>query len=165
MNSKIEALFRVIADGALATPYTAAHDVQPASININGDQRVVLVNSSGIPVTPLLTAQWTLVHAPAVNVIASATRAAGAAGVRNVLQSLSAKVSIFAALTAPLYVVVRDGASGVGAILYEEMLDGDRIGLSGLTIVGTAATAMTVEFTTAAGANNFECLSAGGYSV
>jgi hypothetical protein len=113
--------------------------------------------------------EWTLTSAPAANTVATATRAAGAAGVRHVLRSIHASINAVAAITAPLTVVVRDGASGVGAILWQDRLtapagtDG-RISLTGLSIVGSAATAMTVEFTAAPGATNFETLSATGYS-
>lgn len=113
---------------------------------------------------------WTLTHAPAVNTQATATKAAGAAGVRHVLTSLRAVVNAVAAQTTPLLVTVRDGASGTGTILWQSKVtalagtDGV-VELSGVNIVGSAATAMTVEFGAAGTTNNFEVVSATGYSV
>lgn len=112
--------------------------------------------------------EWTLTNAPAANTAATATRAAGAAGVRHVLRSINATLTAIAA-AGPLTVVVRDGLTGAGAILWQDRLTAaagtsDRVSLSGLNIVGSPATAMTVEFTAAPGATNFETLSATGFS-
>lgn len=130
-------------------------------------------NQAATTKQPLMVAgpgNWTLTNAPAANTQATATRAAGAAGVRHVLTSIQATLNAVAAVVAPLTVVVRDGASGAGTILWQDRVtspagtDG-RISISGLNIVGSAATAMTVEFTAAPGATNFETISATGYSV
>ncbi|MGH7744387.1 MAG: hypothetical protein ACREQ5_06135 [Candidatus Dormibacteria bacterium] len=110
---------------------------------------------------------WTLVNAPVAATQATATRAAGAAGVRHVLTSINASINATAA-QGQVSVVVRDGATGVGTIIWEDRLSAvigtdSRVSLSGLNIVGSAATAMTVEFTAAPAATNFETVSATGY--
>lgn len=114
--------------------------------------------------------EWTLTHAPIANTQATATRAAGAAGVRHVLKSINATLIGVGAIAAPISVVVRDGASGAGPILWADQLfapaagSKDRVTLTGLNIIGSAATAMTLEFIAAPGATNFEAVAATGYS-
>lgn len=113
--------------------------------------------------------EWTLTNAPVAATIATATRAASA-GVRHILKSIQASVQAVAAQAAPLLVVVRDGATGVGTILWQDRLMApigfnDDISVSGINIVGTAGNAMTVEFTTAPAATNFATISATGYDA
>lgn len=130
-------------------------------------------NISATTQAPALVAapgNWTLTSAPAVNTVATATRAAGAAGVRHVLTSICADLNCVSAVTVPLVLVVRDGATGAGTILWQRRLTGTagtttKIEMTGLNIVGTAATAMTVEFTAAPALTDFETVSATGYSV
>jgi hypothetical protein len=130
-------------------------------------------NISATTQIPLLTAapgDWTLTSAPAVATVATASRAAGAAGVRHVLTSICADLTCVAAVTAPLTLVVRDGATGVGTILWQRRLTGlvgttSKVEMSGLNIVGTAAAAMTVEFTAAPAGTDFQTISATGHSV
>jgi hypothetical protein len=130
-------------------------------------------NISATTQVPLMVAapgDWTLISAPAVGVVASATRAAGATGVRHVLTSICADVNCVGAVAAPLSVVVRNGATGVGTILWQRRLTGlagttAQVEMSGLNIVGSAATAMTVEFTAAPAGTDFETISATGHSV
>lgn len=113
---------------------------------------------------------WTLTSAPAVNTQATATKAAGAAGKVHVLTSIQASVNAVVAQATPVTIVVRDGATGAGTILWQDRItatigtDG-RIGITGLSIVGSAATAMTVEFTAVPAVGNFETVSATGYTV
>ena len=65
-----------------------------------------------------------------------------------------------------------DGVSGGGAQLWFGWLnipavvgERDRIVISGLNLVGTANTAMTLEFNAAAGANTYESVSMTGYTT
>jgi hypothetical protein len=114
--------------------------------------------------------EWTLTNAAAVSVQATATRVAGAAGVRHVLKSIQASLNAVAAQAAPVIAVVRDGLTGAGTILWQDRLMApigftDRISVDGLNIVGSAATAMTIEFTAAPTATNFETISASGYDA
>lgn len=104
--------------------------------------------------------EWSVESRPAVGVVATATRAAGGVGVRNVCRSLSASVLAIAA-QGQVDVVVRDGAAGLGAVLWSTRFAlalgaSDRVSLSGINIVGTANTAMTIEFLAAPAATNFE---------
>lgn len=112
--------------------------------------------------------EWTLTSSPIAATIASATRAA-VAGVQHILKSINASISAVAA-QGILSVVVRDGATGVGTILYQDRLIApigfsDRLSLTDLNISGTTGNAMTVEFTAAPAAGNFETLSASGYDT
>lgn len=120
------------------------------------------------------TGQWGEVHTPAANTVATKSKAAGAAGVRHVcnyiLATLCAGTS--APTAAQVKVRLRDGATGAGTILIDATLCvpatagiSQVLSLSGLNLVGTAATAMTLEFDGAAGANTFESVSFGGYST
>jgi hypothetical protein len=113
--------------------------------------------------------EWVAVSQPAVSVVATATRAAGAAGVRHVCRSISVSLSTVVAQT-PVDVVLRDGASGAGAILWVGTLsavagDSKTIEKHGLNIPGSAATAMTLEFQAAPVATNFERVTLTGHDV
>jgi len=115
--------------------------------------------------------RWVLNSAPAANTLATATKAAAGAGVKNVLIALSA--AFVAGAVAPaavnVTVLIRDGATGVGTILWSRVLSlpavaGEHRGfdISGLRIDGTPNTALTVEFSAAGGANTFESVAAYG---
>lgn len=127
-----------------------------------GNQPIVNVQLSTDP------GEWTLTSSPAVSVVATATRAA-TAGIRHILKSINASIGATVAQV-PVSIVVRDGLTGAGAILYQDRLMApvgfsDRISLSDLNIAGTTGNAMTVEFTAAPTATNFETLSASGYDT
>lgn len=118
--------------------------------------------------------EWAVTNAPVANMQASASQAAGGAGVRHVCTSVSATVA--AGGTAPTAATVtlnlRDGATGAGTVLQSWTLGIEAtagrtttFSLSGLNIPGTAATAMTLEFAAAGGANTFESVSMTGYDV
>ena len=114
---------------------------------------------------------WAVQHTPATNTQATISKAAGGGTVRHVCTSISATISAPAAPTAAQVIVnLRDGATGAGTILLSwtgalQATAGDRWGvvLSGLNIVGTANTAMTLEFTAAGGANTYEQVAMSGY--
>jgi hypothetical protein len=117
--------------------------------------------------------EWSVQAAPASNTIASGTKVAGGAGVRHVLRSVSASAGAVGAPAATvLTVVVRDGAAGVGPILWQRNVGVEAVAgkvngfdLAGLNLVGSANTALTVEFTGAGGAGVFESLSATGFDA
>lgn len=101
---------------------------------------------------------WTAVSAPAAGIAASASRVAGGVGVRHLLTATSFGFSSQAALAAvaTVQVNIRDGATGAGTVLKSYVFDLPaaivapvHIELSGLHVVGSAATAMTVEFAAA----------------
>jgi hypothetical protein len=126
------------------------------------------LNSTGAALTAL-PGNWSVTNAPAATTQATITRA-GVAGKRLVCTSIAAAVSAVAA-QGPLVLVLRDGASGVGAILWSVNLGGFVIGTGGsfsidsLNIVGTAGNSMTLEFTAAPAATNFETVALTGYDA
>lgn len=118
--------------------------------------------------------EWSVTSLPAANTQATASRAAGASGVRHVARSITAVLA--AGTTAPaainLAINLIDGASGGTTFLWRATVSlagavgvTEHIEISGLNIVGTAATAMTLEFSAAGGANTFESVTLSGYSV
>lgn len=115
--------------------------------------------------------EWSQGHAPAAATKATTSKAAGGAGVRHVLRSFEVIVSALAAAAeAVLTYTVRDGATGTGTILRTGTIlvkPGDMTGLavSGLNLIGSANTAMTVEFTAAGAANTYESVGMSGYDV
>lgn len=118
--------------------------------------------------------QWSAYHNPGANTIATISKAAGTSTQRHVLTGFSFVVTSGA--TAPTAAVVtcnlRDGATGAGTILKQwtigiQATAGATQGLvkSGLSILGSAATAMTLEFTGAGGANTYEMVEIEGYTT
>lgn len=111
--------------------------------------------------------EWTVQHAPAAATRATATKA-GVANSAFVCRSFLVTLSADAmAETVPRQFVIRDGATGVGAILYTGRIavpanQSRSVEMSGLNIVGTPGNAMTIEFTTAPDANHFETVSMSG---
>lgn len=115
--------------------------------------------------------EWSVTHTPAANTQATISRAAGAAGVRHVCKSITVSgIGLAAAAEASVLVNLRDGATGAGTILWSQRIyipAGGQNGFSiaGLNIVGSAATAMTLEFAAAGGANTFESVAMTGYDA
>jgi len=117
-----------------------------------------------------LAGNWSAQADPAAAAQATITRAAGAAGVRHICTSIHASLSGGAAASGVMKVYLRDGAAGVGAILWSGNLQAGALGhahveLSALSIVGSVATAMTLEFAAAAGAGSQENVTLTGYDV
>ena len=121
-------------------------------------------------------ATWTVVHQPAAATQATASKAAGGAGVSHVCTAICATfvVGTTAAGAASQVVVnLRDGATGAGTVLWSGVMAlptavGSAcppIVLSGLNIKGTANTAMTLEFGAAGSTNTFEAVSISGYDI
>jgi hypothetical protein len=111
--------------------------------------------------------EWSITAAAGAGNQSTASRAAGAAGVRHVLRSFDFSVSGTAG--GSVTINVRDGATGAGTILRQYVIDvliGTSVvwGLSGLNQFGSAATAMTIE--QAAGvANVIVTVNASGYDT
>jgi hypothetical protein len=112
--------------------------------------------------------EWSQNEIAAAGTLASVTRA-GAPGVRQIVRSIT--VSITAVnVQGALNAVLRDGASGVGAILWSCGFVAaagtcDRVALSGLNIAGTAGNDMTLEFSGAPAAGNAEQVTMTGYDA
>lgn len=118
------------------------------------------------------TPGWSVNHSPAAATQATASRAAGAAGVRHVATAVTIIVSggPVAPAAQTLTFNLRDGGSGAGAVLASwtvgvEAVAGKTvvIELTGLNYQGTAATAMTLEGSAAPGANTLESVTLAGY--
>lgn len=114
---------------------------------------------------------WSVVSAPAVSTVASAVKGAGAAGVRHICTNVSFGFSAGTAVAAATVVVnLRDGASGAGTILksWQFALPATTIAPFAVSFplheVGTAATAMTLEFT-ALLTNLLQFCNLGGYDA
>lgn len=123
----------------------------------------------------LAKSSWTVNSNPGVNAQATATKAAAPAGsgIRRVCTGICASLAAGAVAPAAveLSVNLRDGASGAGNILWTGVISlpatagtsAPPIELSGLQIVGSKETAMTLEFSGAGGANTFEAVSLQGF--
>lgn len=127
---------------------------------------------AGLQVRP---GDWSVNHVPAAATVATITRAAGAAGVRHVCTSIDAALVIPATANQPAITLnLRDGATGAGTILWSRRfgvgaaIAGDaqqEVSLSGLNIVGSAATAMTLEFSAAGVATTLQSVAMTGYDA
>lgn len=112
---------------------------------------------------------WSAFQTPAVATQATCNRA-GLAGNRNICTSIQGNVSAVAA-QGVLVLVLRDGATGVGTIIWSTNLGPVLVGsnvpfaLSGLNIPGTTGNQMTLEFTAAPAAGNFESVAMTGYQA
>lgn len=120
---------------------------------VSGKERIV----GGLP---YMTA---IHHNPAAATQATISAPAGAAGVCNVCHALSWNfTSGGTAETTDIAVNLRDGATGAGTILMSwsifDMQTNSHmeVSLSGLNIKGTAATAMTLEFSAAGDATTVQ---------
>lgn len=122
-----------------------------------------------------LPGQWGIVHLPATNTQATISKSAVAA-TRHVATAVTATLaSGSTAITVPatpVNVVIRDGATGAGTIIWQSYISAvttagsmATVQASGLNLVGTANTAMTVEFSAAGGVGTFESVSLQGFSV
>lgn len=116
------------------------------------------------------TGEWAVSHDPAAATRATITKAAGGAFVRHVCRSITVSMACDnTAEVAAVKVYLRDGASGVGPILWSAVMWGGpyaspNITLSGLNIVGSVNTDMTLEFSAAPAANHFQAVAMTGYS-
>lgn len=114
---------------------------------------------------------WAINNVPAAATQPTISKAAGAAGVRHVATSISVAIStVGTAQTAALVFVLRDGATGAGTILWSLQVSLPvnttwSFALSNLNIVGTAATAMTLETVAANVAASFASVSLTGYDT
>lgn len=141
-----------IARNTWETAVTAADRVN-LSADLYGRLRVIAGRES---------TTWSVVHTPSANTMATAAKAAGAAGVKHVCTGYSWSLSSGGGAPTPelITIAIRDGATGAGTIIWQETVSlpavagsNARGGMTGLYIPGTAATAMTIETDSAPGAN------------
>ncbi len=158
------------ADGALdVTGQSYGQVPLVAPVGANG-----LPSVSPMPGAPVADSTWRQFSNPGENTTATTTKAAGAAGVRHVLTHVVARIATATGLVSAARVSlnVRDGASGTGTLIFVAQLSFPNVvgelaadDLTNLNIVGTAATAMTVEFSGAGGLGTFESIFASGYDI
>lgn len=113
--------------------------------------------------------QWSVQHTPAAATQATITKAA-VAGSRHVCDSICVTLAASGTAQTPIQAVLRDGASGVGAILWSAKLAAPvnghaKIELNSLSIPGTSGAAMTLEFTAAGVAASEQAVSMVGYDL
>jgi hypothetical protein len=120
---------------------------------------------------PILST-WAINSSPATNTVATVSRASQA-GQRNVLTGFCATFSNLGnAASGTGTVNIRDGATGAGTLLWTfdfglsaTVGSTQFVALGDLRIVGTVATAMTIEFTAAGGAGTSEKVNICGFSI
>lgn len=162
-----------ISGGASANTFTADYIFDPPGVNSLASSAANLsaAINEGVPLAEK-GARWSVVSAPAVSVQASASKAVGAAGVRHVADcvTISAGASTAPAAT-QLTINLRDGATGAGTIIWSTEITAaatatnhGNVAFCGLNLIGTAATAMTLEFA-ALLTNEFESATLTGYDV
>lgn len=100
-----------------------------------------------------LPGQWSIQHQPAAGAQATITQAA-VPNKRHLCTGLTACLAAGATAQTPIIVNLRDGATGVGTILWSGALSAPvnqaaSIPIAGFHIPGTIGVAMTLEFATA----------------
>ncbi len=131
------------------------------------ERQVVLTNCA----PPGSGNNWSVAHTPVAATQATATKAAGATGVRLVCTYITFSLAVAATAQTILQVSLRDGATGAGTILWSMNVlkaAGESMtvfSLSGLNIEGSTATAMTIEFSAAGVAASLQSVAMGGYST
>ena len=134
-----------------------------------------LTQTTALGIPPVVAyATWACTSAPAAANQATCSQAAGGGTVRHVVTAF--QMCLFTATVAVIPVaqvaVVRDGATGAGTIFFNSVAgsgtaQGGQCQNSppGYTRIGTANTAMTVEFAAAPPANVLQTVNMSGYSV
>ena len=113
--------------------------------------------------------QWDVQNTPAAATQATASKAA-VANMRHVCKSISASIAAGATAQTPIRLVLRDGATGAGTIRWSKKLSAPVNGLAtidvtGLAIVGSVNTAMTLEFAAAGVAASEQDVFLGGIDI
>lgn len=160
----------------MATKRAAGNVIGSSQVaGANRPIHVMVLGQDGAQVfpTPAATA-WTAIHRPAANTQATITKATAGAGIRNVCTALNVVLAATAAAPTAVNLAVSliDGASGAttylwGATLSIPAVAGATTGisLSNLWLVGSANTALTIEFSAAGGANTIESVWMSGTTV
>jgi hypothetical protein len=127
-------------------------------------------DSPGALITINPTTGFSVLHAPAAATQATITKSAGAAGVKHVCTSIAATLAAGGTAQTPINVYLRDGATGTGTIIWAGSVSAPVnsaaiIALTDLSIVGSAATAMTLEFSAAGVAASVQAVTLTGYDT
>jgi len=114
--------------------------------------------------------QFAVTNSPAAATQATISQAAGAAGVRNVATKVSFAISTVGTAQTVLSINLRDGATGAGTVLWTKQFIlpvnttfSENVDLP--DIQGSAATAMTLEFSAAGVAASVQSVSLMGYTT
>ena len=112
---------------------------------------------------------WSINHTPAAATQATITKAA-VAGTRHVCKTITATIACAGTAQTPLAVYLRDGATGVGTILWSAKVSAPAntsqiLQITGLSVVGSVNTAMTLEFAAAGVAASEATVSLSGFDV
>lgn len=109
-------------------------------------------------------------HVPAAATQATISKAAAGAGIRHCARRAIATVAAAAAAVTPVGIALRDGATGAGTILIAwtataivnavVVIDADM-----LEMLGTANTAMTLEFAAASAAGSLQTVTLWSYTI
>lgn len=148
----------------------ALQDIGAVSFQRNSAANLAAATQTGAQVVAS-PGTWTATNTPAAATQATVSRVAGGAGVRHVCNSISASIAAVATgTTAVMQAVLRDGATGAGTILWSTVMavvpnTSTAVNLTGLSILGSANTAMTIEFTAAGAATTIESVTISGYDV
>ena len=149
---------------AVQLPVNSTGQVVDTFTTVAGKERQAIQSGSGNPAN-----NFQITHTPVAATQATISQAAGAAGVRNVCTGISASLcTVGTAQAAAVQLNLRDGATGAGTILWSKTFSCGtttqvNVDLAGLNIYGSAATAMTLEFSAAGVAASFESVSLSGY--
>ncbi len=113
--------------------------------------------------------EWAIEDRPAAATVATVTRVSSGVGYRQVCRSITVSLVAVGA-QGIIDFVLRDGAAGVGPVLWSARFSlpagtSDRLVVSGLNIVGSEATNMTLECTAAPAATNFAGVALTGYTA
>ena len=113
--------------------------------------------------------EWSVEHRPATATQATISKAASPAG-SHVCKSITATIACVGTATGVEVVVLRDGATGAGTVLWSGLVSApinssNIITIGGLNIHGTKNTAMTLEFVAAGATSSFESVAMTGYTT
>lgn len=109
---------------------------------------------------------WSVKNTSGAAGTAVATKTAGAAGVKHVCYGICASVAAGAAAQGPLTIQILDGATSIfEAVVSAPANQSTQIALTGLFLVGTAATLMTLQFTSGGATNTLQSCTLIGFDV
>lgn len=113
--------------------------------------------------------QWSHSHVPSTATKATYEKAAGGAGVRHVCTAITATIAADSTAQTPLKITLYDGTSA-GTVLWSASVSAAAntvggVAITGLNIVGSANTKMTLEFSAAGVTGSQQIVSLTGYST
>jgi len=114
--------------------------------------------------------EWSVNNVPSTATQATVTKAAAGAGIRHVCKVISATIACGATAQTPIQIYLRDGATGTGTILWAATVAAPADGVGGimfdnLNIMGSANTAMTLEFSGAGVTASQQVVTLAGFDI